>query len=268
VKKVGNCRCRPHIKRATPRYWDFRSNVSPKVAQTRNTENIIIYVYLIMYFQLRVTPCAFKCPWEIAIQLVKSLINSTYDLDESCYITADEKTNKFGEAIKRHFHFNFICDGKKDTIQKWIRKWFSDRDFVCKGNQCYCLQQTDEPEDIKRWLRYNMKEKYLGKLTKLPYTVEEIKEMETLAKDERSRSSTINLKKREKLLNTQTLFDKICKKLEKENFSTKQEIFIFIGKYYLEEGKPVNYTTIEGYTYNWLLRKNLISWEDFYSKKC
>ena len=218
-----------------------------------------------MYFSLRVTPCAFQCPWETALRIVKSILLH-YDVDEECYITADEKTNKFGEAIKRHFHFNFICEGKKDTIQKWIRKWYSDRDYVCRGNKSYCLTIYEEPEDLKRWLRYCMKEKYLGKLTKLPYPVDQIKEMEALAKDERSRSSSINLKKREKLLNTQTMFDKICKKLEKENYGSKREIFIFIAKYYVEEGKPVNYKTIEGYTYNWMLKKGLISYDEFYNK--
>jgi len=218
-----------------------------------------------MYFSLRVTPCAFQCPWETALRIVKSILLH-YDVDEECYITADEKTNKYGEACKRHFHFNFICEGKKDTIQKWIRKWYSDRDYVCRGNKSYCLTIYEEPDDLKRWLRYCMKEKYLGKLTKLPYTEAEIKEMEALAKDERSRSSSIHLKKREKLLNTETMFDKICKKLEKENLGTKREIFIFIAKYYVEEGKPVNYKTIEGYTYNWMLKKGLISYNEFYNK--
>ena len=218
-----------------------------------------------MYFQLRVTPSAFKCPWEQAIQIVKSII-TFYDVDEECYITADEKTNKYGEAIKRHFHFNFICEGKKDTIQKWVRKWYHDRDYVCKGNKCYCLQEVEEPDDIKRWLRYLMKEKYLGKLTKIPYSNEEIANMEILAKDERSRSAEIHLKKREKSLDKKTMFDKICEKLEKENLGSKRDIFIFIAKYYVEEGKPVNYKTIEGYTYNWMLKKGLISYDEYYNK--
>lgn len=219
-----------------------------------------------MYFQLRVTPCAFKCPFEKAILIVKSIMLQ-YDIDEECYITADEKLNKYGEEVKRHFHFNFICEGKKDTIQKWIRKWYHDRDYVCKGNKCYSLVEVEEPDDIKRWLRYLMKEKYLGKLTRIPYPPDEIKEMETLAKDERSRNKELNQKKRDKLLSKQTMFDKICEKLDKETIVSKKDIFCFIAKYYVEEGKPVNYQTIEGYTYNWMLKKKIISYEDYYLRR-
>lgn len=217
-----------------------------------------------MYFSLRVTPCAFNCPWETALRIVKSILLH-YDVDEECYITADEKTNKYGEAIKRHFHFNFICEGKKDTIQKWIRKWYSDRDYVCRGNKSYCLRPYEEPEDLKRWLRYCMKEKYLGKLTKLPYDVDQIKEMEALAKDERSRSISVNVNKREKLLSKETLYDKIKVELEKTNLRTHQEIHIFISKYYVDQTPTgPNWRTIDGYTYKYMLTKGFISYNEYY----
>lgn len=218
-----------------------------------------------MYFQLRVTPEAFKCPFDRAILIVKSIMHQ-YDIDEECYITADEKLNKYGEEIKRHFHFNFICEGKKDTIQKYIRKWYHDRDYVCKGNKCYSLVEVEEPDDIKRWLRYLMKEKYLGKLTRIPYPPEEIKEMELLAKDERSRNKELNLKKREQLLKKKTYIDGVFEKLEKEGLRTEEDIFCFIAKCYVQDGCP-NHTTIMGYTHRYMLQNGLKTYRDYYLKR-
>ena len=152
-----------------------------------------------MYYSLRITPAAFNCDFEIALRVVQHIINEC-SIDEECYITADEKIDKFGNEIARHFHFNFIADTIKDTLQRKIRKWFAAQDFVCKGNKCYSLTECDEPEDMKRWLRYCMKEKYLVKLTQLPYPIEEIREMEMMAKDERERCQKLNRDKQQEIV--------------------------------------------------------------------
>ncbi len=71
-----------------------------------------------MYYSLRVTPEEFNIPFIEAIQLITVYFLKGERCDLDGFITADEKINKFGESAKRHFHFNFTSDMKKDTFPK------------------------------------------------------------------------------------------------------------------------------------------------------
>lgn len=216
------------------------------------------------YFQLRVTPGEFSCPFPESLGIVKSILKRP-KTDSKCYITCDEHLNKFGEETKRHFHFNFFADEKKDTLQDATRKYYASLDYVCKSNKCYSLSVVDEPDDIKRWLRYCMKEKVIFKLTKLPYSDEEVKIMTALAKDERARSIEYQLKKRLKTMEKNSYYDKLCNKLDKMDLKTFRQINIELCKMYVTDGKPVCVRTIDGYTNNYLLKNSLISYEEFYN---
>lgn len=218
------------------------------------------------YMQLRVTPHQFNLPFEEALTVIPHLILKRDLTDKEMYITADEKLEKHGEETHRHFHFNFYTEDKKDTLQDNIRKFYREKDVVCKGNKCYSLQEIDEPTDIKRWLRYCMKEKWIPRLTVLPYSQEEIKNMEILAKDERSRAIDYNKQKRSKLLDKQTYSDKIFKHLDTLKLTEFKDINIAITKFYVKDKKPVCIRTIDGYTNNYMLQAKLISFEDFYTR--
>lgn len=187
-------------------------------------------------------------------------------VDKSMYITADEKLDKYGEQTHRHFHFNFYSDDKKDTLQKAVRNYYTEAGVVCKGNKCYSLQELDEPTDIKRWLRYCMKEKWIPQLTVLPYADEEIKNMEIVAKDERDRAICYNVQKREKLLDKQTYSDKIFKHLDTLQLKEFRSINIAITKFYVKDKKPVCIRTIDGYTNNYMLQSKLLTFEEFYDQ--
>lgn len=211
------------------------------------------------YYQLRVTPCQFNLEFNTALTVIP-FIQKRSGFDPEMYITCDEKINKFGEECKRHFHFSFFADDKKDTLQKAIRTYYSEKDVVCKGNKCYCLQEIEEPADVKRWLRYSMKEKWIPQLTVLPFSDEEIKNMEIVAKDERQRGIDHNIKKRQKLLEKQTLSDKAFALLDKlaekgQKVNTFYSVVCKLGDFYTKEkaaGKPC---TIDAYAWNYLLER-------------
>lgn len=213
--------------------------------------------------QLRVTPAQFNLPFQEALTIIPQIIKRDLT-DSETYITCDETLDKMGEQTHRHFHFNFFTEEKKDTLQKMIRTFYAQLDVVCKGNKCYSLQEIEEPTDIKRWLRYCMKEKWLPELTVLPYSQEEIKNMETLAKDERSRAIDYNKQKRSKLMDKQTYSDKIFQHLDTLKLTKFKDINIAITKFYVKDKKPVCIRTIDGYTNNYMLQSKLISFEDFY----
>ena len=225
-----------------------------------------------MYYSLRITPSAFSCPFPTALNLIPHLISSGYVDTKSPYITADEKLDKYGSETDRHFHFNFLSETLKDTLQRRIRKYFADCDYVCRGNTCYALTSFDEPEDINRWLRYCMKEKWLNHhkfsnmLNEGDYTEEDLRTMEALAKDERRRSIEANRKQLQKKQDRETYFDKIIKHLEKKELKDYRSIYIEIARYYVEDKKPVQHNTIKGYTYQYLISHSYISYDDFYNK--
>jgi len=219
-----------------------------------------------MYYSLRVTPEEFNIPFNEALQLVATYFIQDGRCDSDGFITADEKKNKFGEETKRHFHFNFTSDKKKDTIQKGIRSFYSERGYVCKGNRCYSLQQCDEPEDYDRWFRYCMKEKYLKKLTRSSEV--DFKTLEILAKDERQQSIKHNIASRAKLLDKSTLYDKLIMDLTKSDPKPNdyKSIWSFIVQWYVEQKKPVNMTTIKGYTINYCISEKIITSDMLYEK--
>lgn len=219
-----------------------------------------------MYYSLRITPDEFSCPFPISLSVITHLIKSKYVDLSSPYLTADEKLDKYGSETKRHFHFNFLSDTKKDTLQKAIRKFFADRDYICRGNKCYALADHDEPDDMTRWLRYCMKEKWLPALSNLTdYTDEEIKMMETLSKDERQRAIEANRKHLQKINERETYFDKITKHLEKKELKDYRSIYIEIARYYVEDKKPVQHNTIKGYTYQYLISHSYITYDEFFN---
>ena len=89
--------------------------------------------------------------------------------------------------------------------------------------------------------------------------------MEMMAKDERKNSVLNNVKVRTKQLDKRTYFDKIKKHLEEKKLKTHQDIYVEITKYYVKDGKPTNHNTINGYTNNYMLMSNLMSYEQFYA---
>ncbi len=182
------------------------------------------------------------------------------------YVLGFEKKNKYGEDTHYHYHFNFESDIEKETLRKWLTRTAEKKDYKLKGKESYCFQQHNNVDDYGRWFRYCLKENYLKKLTSYhPYPGEQsLEELISLAKDERKRSVKSNCERREKMNSKLSYFDKIVEQLEKEDLKSKKEIFIFIARYYVEDSKPVNPMTLKGYTYNYMLMKNLMTYEQFY----
>lgn len=223
-----------------------------------------------MYYSLRITPSEFNCSMPVCLLIVKALIRDKKNVDQDMYITALEKTDKKGRPTKEHIHFNFIDERKKDTLQTWIRRYFADREYLCKGNKCYALSSYDEPDDITRWLRYCMKENWILELTHLKeFSPDEIKNMEMLAKDERSRQIEVNLKREEKQNQKETLYDRICKYLEKNADKIPQTyrgLYTAIVKYYLTDCSTLCARTVNGVTYKYMLTHDLLTIDQYFEK--
>ena len=219
-----------------------------------------------MYYSLRVTPHEFNCPFGLSLGIVKRLLKKK-TVENDMYILADEKLNKFGESAHHHWHFTFISEDTKESLQRWIKRQYAKMEYICKGDKCYALTCCDEPKDLKRWYRYCMKEKYIPQYTKLTeWTKEELDALELCAKDERKTTISLNLAKRAKQQNKTTMFDKLEKHLNslKKELKTFRSINIEIIKYYVSQGHSLNVKTVDGYTNLYMIRKKLLTPEAFY----
>lgn len=195
---------------------------------------------------------------------MKALIKRK-DTDDSLYIFADEKLDKYGEETDRHFHFNFISDAKKDSLQKWIKRQYADRDYKITGNDSYALSDYAEPDDIKRWVRYLMKEKWVPSLSKLDeFSTEDIQNMELMAKDERQRSIEFNVKNRDRINSKKTVLDRLKKHFEKKDLKTFRQVWLEISKWYQSEGLAGDPRTMDRYAYQILLYSKIITHEEFF----
>lgn len=209
-------------------------------------------------FSVRLTPSAIDASLNhlVFIQVFRDLINKYEPRD---YALGYETLNKYGEPTAPHYHFNFICDAKKKTIQTFIRRMDN---FVIKGNTMYSVSRHPEPDDYDRWFRYVAKERLLREFCK-GFTEDELDKMELLAKDERKRSIKYNIEKRQFALEKQTLYDRYSKLIKSNNF---RDIWIEFLQLYILDKKVINPNTIKGYSYLYMLQKKLITPEAFFEK--
>lgn len=217
-----------------------------------------------MYYSLRITPSKFNTDFKKTLFIIKKILKRK-DTDNSLYIFADEKINKFGEETHRHWHFNFISDTTKESLRRWILRQFADREMKITGNDSYSFSDYAEPDDIKRWVRYLMKEKWVPSLSKLDeFSAEDIQNMELMAKDERKRSIEFQIKKREQHNSKKTVLDRLKKHFEKKDLKTFRDVWLEISKWYQSEGLAGDPRTMDRYSYQILLHSKIITHEEFF----
>ena len=167
------------------------------------------------------------------------------------YTAGQENLNKYGEQCDPHYHLNAYFDPPdlKDPLRSaknWLRKNAISRDFTLKGNKIWSCTLVEEPKDYDRWIRYPLKEAPVPALTSI--SGERLKQLHLLAYEERKRSVEINVMKREKAVDKISLKDKLFKHLSGLDPQGHQDIWLAILNYYTQEGKAINFQTINGYT--------------------
>lgn len=198
--------------------------------------------------------------------LIKHLIR---DLELEHYTCGEEKLNKYGEPCDPHFHFNFQAHiervNPKRCIQMNCRNFMAKLDADMKGNKAWSLQMVEEPADYDRWQRYPLKENPVLVFCSQNQTAEHQSLIDSihLAKLERSDSIAANVLQREKIRNKNTLKDDMYRYIDGLDPNSLDElvnpinpghqtIWEAIFDYYKQAERPINFTTISGYTNLWL----------------
>lgn len=211
-----------------------------------------------MYFSLRLT--VEYLPLDSSASVIFSKLISNYKL--SIFGSCFEHKNKYLESCRPHWHFSFISDEKKETIQHYLNVKFG-----LKGNEMYALSSYRDVNPARFW-RYLMKESDLV-LSSLPLSDlnYSIAELTMLSREERLHASLYWIQKRERLQKKFSLFEKLMIYLDKNKklqaYCSGQFVFSSIVEYYIKNDLNINPRTISGYTDLYLLKKRIISVSDY-----
>lgn len=172
------------------------------------------------------------------------------------YTLGFERQNKYGEPCRPHFHFHFYwsnpqcCDPKR-TITRWFQTRAAASEIPLRGPRKWCVQLVDDPQDENRFYRYPFKFGLISRCS-TSFPNEWLDLQIPIAVDENRRRIEANCLHRDKVMDKQTFRDKLFIWLDKppdgENPKTHASIWIAILLYYQQEGKPINFQTIDGYT--------------------
>lgn len=163
-----------------------------------------------------------------------------------------------------HVHIHFVSRTKKDTIRKWLKRHdekeaYADRLF--KGNRCYSMG-VEVNVNLEKFWRYPLKQqKNDTHKAVLSNGFDKVQLMELVnsAYAVWITSCEVQNKKTEKKENNDLFADRLFNYLD--GLGTTSEIGIKIGiqKFYIvEENKPFNKTTAQGYLINYKIKKGIL----------
>lgn len=189
-----------------------------------------------------------------------------------CY----ETSNKFGETTHPHFHVNFeadLMDFNKQSFQAWFRR----RPMLPKGNKCYAIAVTGDPEDPDRWWRYLMKEMPLTDpipesfRPHLPPDFDaEIDKHHFAAVDERKLQIKRNIIARDRALQNDSfrlkVYQHVAELCDKDNIMEPTDKFIFstIIRFYMDNNKVPPFNTAMNMVYDFKCHARLMTPEQYF----
>lgn len=206
-----------------------------------------------MYYSLRITPEFCFDPSNI--QRIFSSFRELYDISYCalCFETID----KYGDcdALKPHFHFNFISNSRKKTMQELLNS-----KYKIKGPRMYALSKY-ESVDPRRWWRYCMKENLIYAF--LPDGLPSIDVLTIEAKAERSTSTIYWKEKRENNKKKLSIFRKVSLILDKKCPGSPQDIFSIFIEYYIKHELSINPRSVTGFVHLYLLKTGRLPLRDY-----
>ncbi len=216
-------------------------------------------------------------PAEEQDNIYKSQKQMLYDIYQLLkeYLHKDKLTSgieyrgKTGQFVNNHIHFHFESNSKRDTIAKqFVRKMMEDMNDFRKKSSAYYLKAQSEVDYDKHYM-YPLKE-YDWKNTKkynfckgIP--LEELEILNIKAHSLRLKSYEVNEHKQTKREDV-TFCEKFCTYLDKNTTaSTYEGIYIELTEFYKQQDKPPDHKQLSGNTYLYMLKKEIISNQDYYN---
>lgn len=192
--------------------------------------------------------------------LSKMFENNYFHLGK--YISGFETRNNSGEHCKAHMHIAFYSTCIKQSINRTIKRYLEndwEQDYV--GNSAYSFKAI-HIRNLEEFWRYPIKQS-LDLSTCRGFAEDKLKVMFEIAYESWQKTCQINQSKIDKRDKDDTLFQRVFSKIKKENLQNLRSIAKKFVEHYLEEDRPINKLTIQGYTINAALKLNLMSVDEY-----
>lgn len=175
-----------------------------------------------------------------------------------------ETLNKDGDRTWCHLHLHFDAIENRDTIAKYIKRYLTDTyDQTCHGPKSFSLK-PEAVRSLDDFYSYAIKQSLDKKLC-YGFTDEQLEMSHGIGKGTFLKVQQVRQAKMDKQDNSDTMFERLKKHLEQTQEIKKGKLLIAATKFYVEENKPINRTTIMGYVDTYMLQKELITYEEFWA---
>jgi len=175
-----------------------------------------------------------------------------------------ETLNKDGDRTWCHVHLHFDAVENKETILRFIKRYLSDTyDQQVVGVKCISLKPEAMLRSLDDFYNYPLKQSLNKKLC-YGFEDDRLEHMHDVAKASYLKVQQVRQAKMDKTDNSDTLFERLKSNLDKTNFVNKLPLLIAATQFYVEEDKPINRHTIEGYVSTYMLQKGYMTYEEFW----
>ncbi|AXQ66273.1 MAG: putative replicase [Cressdnaviricota sp.] len=186
-----------------------------------------------------------------------------------------ENINNKGQTVPEHIHFHFeLVDDLHDNPHRNVKRWIQTQMPSLKGLAIWSFPPPEECSDIHRFLRYPLKIKSDPTLFECPeyldfdYATEEI-----LAKNEYADVVKKQQAYAEKQECKTTLYDQMSSLITLDLSQNPQPISVSLifnkmVDFYVNQKKPVNPQTLNGYVILYLISNNHITSQTYTALNC
>ena len=200
--------------------------------------------------------------------IAKDIKSKLVDLYHITHITGGlEQLDKYGARTFAHVHFHFYSTANKDTMIRAIKNMLKDKyDQQTTGVKRWCFKEATDLRDKERFYRYPLKQVLMPELCS-GFTKEELLHYHEVAKDVDISRIQFNSGKEGHMDEKNSIFERLTEKFKNQNpkVSERFPLLKLATQLYVEEGRPINKQTIQGYVDCYMLKEKLISYEDFWA---
>jgi len=225
-----------------------------------------------MFIQLRITPefCGEPSLLQNKGLVTNELLEYFKKYGDVEYVAGVvEHLNKFGEETNVHWHINLVLDShiadfRKDSFQAWFRR----RNYLPKGNKCYSIAITADPDDENRWWRYLLKENSDTFVNNFPDDFKHEFDIQVaMAQDERKLQIERNVLARDRALLNDSFRLRCYNAINQYNEDvapSDRTIFCDIMRYYMSNNKVPPFNTGMNMVIDFKCHMGYISIENYY----
>lgn len=187
---------------------------------------------------------------------------------DNTYTGSIENKNKLGEDTKTHIHFRFTTETPIVTIRRqFVRRMINEyNDFRKLSKNIYYIKAIPEVDEDKFW-RYPFKQ-INTKMDLNRYAIYSMSEEEA-DKHREVAYSTWKLGQEinhAKIANKEptTFIERAFHYVQVSGADKYSSIYKSLIQFYVEQDKPLDANRIKGYTYNYMLKENILTIDEYY----